>query len=245
MSFSLLIFYGSTWLIGWGLLYLVRNNSWVKRYHTELLLMFYVGNIGHICWKLHEILIGPEGLQRGIFYTAFYWPIIMLYALATVKVIGLKKSHDLDIKNVYFSLIPMLIMMFTGLTLGLTETEIPQWLASFTTTFGNMAIPMILFGMGLSISLKEAFKSVKDLIPYLMVRAVVWIGISLLMIQLSIYDGVSKQVLIINSLAPLGVTPIVITDMFGLDSEFVGHATTVSTVFYIILVLPLLFLLWG
>ena len=243
LSFSLFFFMGIIWSISWGLLKLAGGHPWFARYRAELLLMIYAGNIGHICWKLHDIMIGPAGLQRGIFYSAFYWPFLMAYAFATVFVFGLHKTHDLDKKEIACNLIPVLGMTAVGLILGITETVIPDWLADFTESFGSMGIPLTLYCLGLSISLRDAFKSTLSLLPYLIVRAILWTGVTVFMIKLPVYDEISSKVLIINSLAPLGIMSIVVSDMFGLDSEFVAHAITVSTVFFLI-GLPVLFLLW-
>ena len=243
LSLSLFFFMGIIWLISWRLLILAGGHPWFSRYRAELLLMIYAGNIGHICWKLHEIMIGPAGLQRGIFYSAFYWPFLMAYAFATVFVFGLHKTHDLNRKEIACNLIPVLSMIAIGLIFGITETAIPDWLAGFTESFGNMGIPLTLYCLGLSISLRDAFKSTLSLLPYLVVRVILWVSLTVLMIRLPVYDGISAKVLIINSLSPLGIMPIVVSDMFGLDSEFVAHAITVSTVFFLI-GLPVLVLMW-
>lgn len=243
LTIGLLLFMGIIWLISWGFLLLANRIIWIRKYRAELLLMAYAGNIGYICWKLQEILIGPAGLQRGIFYTAFYWPFLMLYAFATVFVLGLHKSHGLNKREIAYNLAPLLLMIFLGLTLGIRGVEIPSWLDDFSIGFGGMGIPLTLFCMGLSISLRKAFKSVIPLLPYLLIRSLIWIGISLLMIRMPFYDEQSIKVLMINSLAPLAINPIIISDMFGLDTEFVANSTTVSTVFFL-LGLPLLFLFW-
>jgi predicted permease len=134
-------------------------------------------------------------------------------------------------------------MIFIGLTLGITDTGIPVWMEEFSDSFGEMGIPTILFCMGLSISLRDAFKSTRPLLPYLMIRTLSWIGVTFLLTRIPLYDKTSVKVLVINSLAPLGINPIIMSDMFGLDSEFVAHSITVSTVLFLI-GLPILFLVW-
>jgi len=156
----------------------------------------------------------------------------------------LSKQHNLDKKNILSNVIPMLIMILLGLVIGLTNTELPDWLSKFTNSFGDMAVPLILFCMGLSISIKKSLASLWILIPYLTVRLLIWIGATLILLQLPWFDEASRKVLMINALAPLGVNPLVVTDMFGLDSEFVANSITISTVLFLIF-LPVLFLLWN
>ncbi|MDA3959143.1 AEC family transporter, partial [Oceanispirochaeta sp.] len=70
MSLGLFLFVGLAWLFSWGALsILIPRSPWFNKYKAELLLMAFAGNVGYICWKLQELLIGTEGLQRGIFYT--------------------------------------------------------------------------------------------------------------------------------------------------------------------------------
>jgi len=244
MSFGLLFFMGIAWLFSWFLITrMTRKSKWFKKYQAELLIMSFGGNVGYICWKLHELLIGAEGLQRGIFYTSFYWPWLLSYAFLTVGVLKLSKQHSLDKKKILANIIPLLVMIAVGLVIGLNNIVLPVWLTQFTDSFGNMAVPLILFCMGLSISIKKSLASLWSLIPYLSVRLIIWVGATFILLQIPVFDEPSRKVLMINALAPLGVNPLVVTDMFGLDSEFVANSITVSTVLFLIF-LPLLFLIW-
>ncbi|MDC7242340.1 MAG: hypothetical protein PQJ50_18445 [Spirochaetales bacterium] len=244
MTASLFLFSGLAWLLTLGvILFLAPRSRWVGRYRAELLLIGFTGNIGYICWKIQEVLIGPEGLQRGIFYTSFFWPVLFFYALCTVFALKLTKSGNIDKKGILYNVIPLLTMLFLGLTAGLTEAPLPSFLTSFTGTFGAIAVPTILFCMGLSIHIRNAASEVKPLLPFLLVRFVIWITATWIVTRMPFLDTVSRRVLLINSLAPIGVNPIVIADMFGLDTDFVASSITVSTLIYL-LYLPFLFILW-
>lgn len=245
MTIGLFIFTGLAWLFMLGvIIILIPRVKWIDKYKGELLLMGFSGNIGYICWKIQEILIGPGGLQRGIFYTSFFWPALVLYSIFTVIVLKLTQSNKIDTKNILYNIIPLLVMIALGLTVGLLDIDLPYWLTSFTGSFGPIAVPTILFCMGLSISIKGSVKSARILLPYLLIRLLVWMGATYLTLQLSIFDELSRGVLLINMFAPIGINPIVICDMFGLDTEFVANSITVSTVLYL-LFLPVMFLLWG
>lgn len=245
MTVGLFIFTGLVWLFMLGIiLLLIPRFEWVRKYKGELLLMGFAGNIGYICWKIQEILIGPAGLQRGIFYTSFFWPTLVLYSFFTVIALKLIQSNKIDSKSILYNIIPLLIMITLGLTVGLLDISLPVWLTSFTGSFASIAVPTILFCMGLSISIEGSLKSAKILLPYLIIRLAVWIGATYLTLQLSFFDDLSRKVLLINMFAPIGINPIVICDMFGLDTDFVANSITVSTVLYL-LFLPVMFLLWG
>jgi predicted permease len=245
MTVGLFIFTGLAWLFMLGvILVLSPRVKWIEKYKGELLLMGFTGNIGYICWKIQEILIGPAGLQRGIFYTSFIWPMLIVYTILTVIILKLTKNNKIDTKSILYNIIPLLTMLALGLMVGLLDIILPVWLTSFTESFGPIAVPTVLFCMGLSISIEGSLKSAKILFPYLVIRLAIWIGATYLTLQLSFFDDLSRKVLLINMFAPIGINPIVLGDMFGLDSDFIANSITVSTVLYL-LFLPVMFLLWG
>jgi len=245
MSLGLFLFMSMTWLLLLGLIFLLQKKyQWVYKYRSELLLVSFAGNIGYICWKLHDILIGVGGLQRGIFYTALYWPFLITFAFLTVLVFGLTRTKSLNKREFAYNLTPILSMIFLGLFVGVTGLKIPEWLIQFFNSFGSMAIPLILFCMGLSISIRKSAKTAGPLIPFLILRLGVWLAATFVMVQMPWFDEESKGVLMINALAPLGVNPIVVSDMFGLDTEFIANATIISTILFMLFI-PGIFLVWG
>ncbi|MBN2657629.1 MAG: hypothetical protein JXR86_11265 [Spirochaetales bacterium] len=244
MSLGLFLFFSLSWSSLFLLIFLLqKKSSWVRHYRSELLVMAFTGNLAYICWRLHELIIGPEGLQRGIFYTAFYWPFLLIFSFLTIAVFGLRQEKALDKRELLYNLTPVLICMAGGLAVGISGIRIPLWLSGFISAFGNTAIPLILFGMGLSLSIGKSLKTVPPLIPFLFLRMAVWIGATFLLIQLPWFDGPSRGVLMINALAPLGVNPIIIGDMFGMDTQFIANSTIISTVLFL-LIIPVIFFFW-
>ena len=243
MSLGIFVVMGAAWSLFQLILRFTPRITWLQTYKAEMSFLFFGGNVGYICWQIQNILIGPEGVQRGLFFTSFYWPATFLFGFLTVKVMGLDKKKVFNRKEIARNILGMLLMILLGLTIGILELPLPEWLTSVTGTFGKMGIPVILFGMGLSISLKEAFKSVKPFILFLIVRLAVWIAVILIITRIPVFDAYSRRVLFINALAPLGVASLILTDIFNLDSEITAHAIAVSTVFYL-LFLPFLFLFW-
>lgn len=244
VSMGMFLFTGIAWVLcTLAISALAVRSRWIAAHKAELIIMGFSGNIGYICWKLQEMLIGAEGLQRGIFYTTFFWPALTLYSFLTVFVLKLHQQKKLDKTNVLYNIVPLLIMIALGLILGIYDISLPAWLTVFTGKFSVMAVPIILFCMGLSISLSRSIRESVTAIPYLLIRFAIWIATLLILLQIPAFDDVSRKVLMINALAPLGVNPLVIGDMFGLDTDFIASTTTISTV-YFLLFLPLLFLFW-
>lgn len=245
MSLGFFLFLSMTWLALLGIILLLQKRfQWVRKYRSELLLSSFTGNVGYICWKLHELFAGKEGLQRGIFYTGLFWPYLISFASLTVLVFGLKQTKKLEKKDFLYNIVPILSMLFIGLAAGIGRWNLPLWLTGVTDSFGAMAIPLILFGMGLSITLKNSVKIARPILPFLLIRLIVWIGATWVMLQLPWFDDTSRKVLMINALAPLGVNPLVVSDMFGMDTEFIANATVISTIIFL-LYIPLMFVLWA
>lgn len=241
MSLGLFQFMAMTWLMLLGLIFILqRRFQWIRTNRSELLIMSFTGNLAYVCWKIHDLLIGIEGLQRGIFYTALYWPYLLFFAFLTVLVFGLNKSKALNKKEFFYNLIPIISAVSLGLTAGLTGATIPLWLNQFIDSFGSIAIPLIFFCMGLSITFRRSLKTAGPLIPFLIIRLGVWILATFVMIKMPWFDEPSKKVLIINAFAPLGVNPIIVGEMFGMDTEFIANSTIISTVVFLIYV-PLIF----
>lgn len=244
MALGLLQFTGMTWILMLSIILLLRKKiSWVQKYSAELLLVTFSGNVGYICWILQDIIIGKEGLQRGIFYTSLFWPFLLFFSFLTVLILGLTKTKALDKKQFLYNLVPILSSLFLGLTVGIFRVETPDWLNLFTENFGSIAIPLILFCMGLTISLKSSAKNAVPLIPFLIIRLGVWLFATFIMLKMPWYDDISKKVLMINAFAPLAVNTLIISDMFGLDTEFIANSAIISTVLYLISI-PFLFMFW-
>ncbi len=244
MALGHFLFTGAVWALSWlAIELLAKRSRWIGAHKAELIIMALCGNIGNICWKLQELLAGAKGLQRGIFYTTFFFPSLITFSLLTVLTLKLHKQQELDRKNILYNVIPVMTFIVIGLVVGIFGIGLPEWLTTFTGHFGDMAVPIVLFCMGLSISVSESFRDSIAAIPYLLIRQALWIGVTLIMLQLPFYDHVSRQVLIINALAPLAINPLIIGDMFGLDTDFMAGTTTISTLYFLIL-LPLLFLFW-
>jgi len=243
MSLGLFVFMFMTWTTLWVLIKLLQKKfQWIRKYRSELLIMTFTGNIGYICWKLHELIIGPAGLQRGIFYTALYWPFLLFFGSLTILVFGLKQEKKLDRRELLYNVAPILLFIAAGLFVGISGIHVPQWLDGFFSVFGDMAIPIILFGVGLSLSFRKSLGTIRSLVPFLFLRLFVWIGATLVMIRLPWFDEPSRGVLMINALAPLGVNPIIFGDMFGMDTEFIANSTVISTVLFLFYI-PFIFLL--
>ena len=244
VSMALLIFSGIAWLLCWLAVTLLSTRSqWVASHKAELIIMGSSGNVGYICWKLHELLIGAEGLQRGIFYTTFFWPSLLLYSFLTVFALKLHQQQKMDRKIVLYNIVPLMSMIGAGLLIGLYEIQLPVWLSSFTGSFSAMAVPIILFCMGLSISIRRSTREALTAVPFLLIRFAFWIITVIIMLQIPVYDDASRKVLVVLAFAPLGVTALAIGDMFGLDTDFIASMTAISTVYFLIL-LPLLFMFW-
>ncbi len=95
------------------------------------------------------------------------------------------------------------------------------------SVFGHMTTPIILFGAGLSVSFK--LKDVR-MIPVLIIRLILGLGAALLTVTLfRSLDEMSRTVILMVSLMPVGVNALIVGEMLELDEGWIAGAITLST----------------
>ncbi|MDC7222273.1 MAG: AEC family transporter, partial [Spirochaetales bacterium] len=161
VSLSTLLFTGIAWLIAVGGTALFR----IKRHRPEIILVTIFGNIGYIGWAVLDAILGDAGLKRGIFIASFWWPNLYLYSILTLLVCGGGGSLKGEGRNIAMNLASSLGAVILGLTLNLSGVTVPGDLVHFINSFGSMTVPLILFTVGMSISVKDSLADLKRLLP--------------------------------------------------------------------------------
>ncbi|MDC7219162.1 MAG: AEC family transporter [Spirochaetales bacterium] len=226
VSLSTLMFTGIAWLIAVGGTALLR----IKRHRAEIIIVTIFGNIGYIGWAVLDAILGDGGLKRGIFISAFWWPNLYLYSILTLLACGGKGSFKGQGKNIAMNLIPSLGAVVLGLVLNLTGLALPEDLIYFVRSFGQMTVPLILFTVGMSISLRDSFGDIKRLLPLTFIRTAVSLAaISLTVLILPMLDDMSRKSLLIESVMPVAAGTLVMGQVFDLDNRFIASAIALST----------------
>lgn len=216
VTLTLPLWMGFLWLAALGL---SRLPMFSQR-RLEIVLVVMLSNIGYIGWAVSDIGLGLEGLARSIMFANLFWPSTIAYVFLTQLIV--RRSQG-------------------GLSSALRTMRIAVPVLTPLTAFGRMASPLILFGVGLSISFKAPWRELSMILPLKLV-----LGLATAWLAVLIVDGLdelSRRVVLIVSLMPVGANSLIVGDMLDLDEGYIAGAVTLSTLLALITIpLTLLFL---
>lgn len=226
VSLSVFLFSGIGWLIAVGGTALLR----IKRHRPEIILILIFNNVGYIGWAVLNTILGDGGLRRGIFISSFWMPNMYLYSILTLLACGGNGSLKGEGKNIAVNLLPALAAVFLGLLLNLTGVGVPENLMYFFRSFGDMTVTIILFTVGVAISVRDSIADLKRLLPLTFIRTALSLcAISLTVLLLPMLDETSRKSLYIETVMPVATGNLIMSHVFGLDNRFISSAIALST----------------
>ena len=226
LSLSAFLFTGFSWAASVGLTKLFR----ITRHRIEIILIIIFSNVGYIGWAVLNVILGDGGLRRGIFISSFWWPNMYLYSFLTILVCRGGGSLKGEGKNITANIIPPIIAVFLGLIMNLSGLNVPEDLQLFFSSFAVMTVPLILFTVGMTISVKDSISDIKRLLPLSFIRTVISLGAMMLTILvLPMLDETSRKSLLIEAFMPVGAGNLIMAHVFNLDNRFISSAIALST----------------
>ncbi len=210
-----------------------------RRFESVLTMSFF--NIGYIGWAVCDVALGPEGLVRSLMFATLYWPGMFVVAFVTHLVVDKSKEGFGRALGAVKTAVPVLLAFSAGLILALLEVDIPPVLVAPLSTFGRMTSPLILFGVGLSVSFNANWKELALLLPLRLVA-----GLATALVVVFLFPGLddlSRKVILIVSLMPVGASSLLIGDIMGLDEGWISGAITLSTLLALVTIPLSLFFL--
>ena len=138
--------------------------------------------------------------------------------------------------------IPILAAFLLGLAAALSGIELPAPLMSPLNAMARMTTPLILFGVGLSVTLKGSGRELAFLLPVRLLAglAAAWLA-TLLVGSL---DELSRRSILIVSTMSVGANTLIMGEVMGLDEEFLAGAVALSAVLAL-LTIPLTLILFA
>lgn len=195
------------------------------------------GNYGWMGWAVLNEALGEGGFDRGVFFTALWWPVLYSGAYLIAKLT--KVDSKLDVKSYVVNMTVPTVSLILGVGLNLLNLPIPSPIEYTFNKLGDMTVTIILFSVGLSISIKDSIKYFKKTITPIILRPVLGIICGLIAIFiLGITDPLSRKSIIIESTMPVAIFTVVIGDMLGLDEKLMSSILILSTLFSL-LTIPL------
>ncbi len=122
--------------------------------------------------------------------------------------------------------IPILAAFILGLVIAIIGWRVPESIFEPLSAFGRMTVPLILFGVGLSVSFKAHWGELSLLLP---LRLALGFGAAWLTTRIiGNLDDVSRTAIMMVSVMPVGANSLIMGDILGLDEEFIAGAVTLS-----------------
>lgn len=191
------------------------------------------GNYGWIGWAVLNEALGSGGFDRGVFFVSLWWPVLYAGAFIVAKFTGI--DGKLDIKSYAVNMAVPTIALILGISLNLLSVGIPEPLTYTFNKFADMTVTIILFSVGLSISIKESIKLLKKSLLPVILRPILGIICGILTVFiLQISDPLSNKAILIESCMPVAVITVVVGDMLSLDEKLMSSILIISTLFSLI-----------
>jgi len=213
-----------------------------SRHKVETVLIIILGNIGYFGWAVCEIGLGSGGLSRSIMYAVLFWPLTILFSFLTKILLD---RSDEGLASAFYTLkiaIPIFLAFIAGLGLAVFGIHAPNFVMEPLAVFGKMTVPLILFGVGLSLSFKVHWGELSLLLP---LRLLLTFGAAWLITRMNVkLDDTSRSVIIMVALMPVAANSLMMGNTLKLDEEFISGAIMLSSLIALVTI-PLTLILFS
>ena len=217
----------------------LRNlSSSDKTISNSFCLGSFVGNYSYLGWGVLSYFYGETGFTRGVFFSMFFWPVVLSVGFTIVWFLSRsssgKASKDKIIHALTSNAIPPVVSAALAMAMNLYGIKLPAWLTQSIGSIANITIPAILFTVGLSLSVMLKKETVRPVILGTFFRTIfgMIVGIAVLSIVSFCFEGVditTKKVILMESVMPSAATSPFFADFVDSDKEVVSGIVTFST----------------
>jgi len=203
----------------------------------------FVGNYSYLGWGVLSYFYGETGFTRGVFFSMFFWPVVLSVGFTIVwflsKTSSGKASKDKIIHALTSNAIPPVLSAFLAMAMNFYGIKIPEWLAKSIGSIANITIPAILFTVGLSLSVMLKKDTVRPVVLGTFFRTIfgMIIGTAVLSIVSFCFkdiDITTKKVILMESVMPSAALSPFFADFVDSDKEIVSGIVTFSTLFSLV-----------
>lgn len=224
VTLSLPVYMLFLWCLALG----ISRVPFLRNRRIESVLIIILGNIGYFGWPVLEIGLGREALVRGLMYATLYWPLTILLAFSTRVVVDRSREGLEQGLRVLKIGIPILAAFLAGLLLALTGVRLPGILMSSLESLGGMTTSLILFGVGLSVTVKGSGRELAFLLPVRLFAGLAAAGLTVVLVP-GLDDLSSRSIMIVSTMS-VGANTLIMGEVMGLEEEFLAGAVALSAV---------------
>jgi len=209
-------------------------NSSARKAAVHACVLF--GNYGWMGFGVAQTLLGGAGLVRAVFFTLLWWPVFYGFGLPLGVIHGGGRKGGVPVGKVLRVVAPLLGCLCLGLVFNLSGWKLPPVLDASLRPFGDMAVPLILFSVGVMLDLGRMRS---NLAPALLISALTLVvapfigwGVAALLAR----SAVSYKVIIMEAAMPVASMTPLLAENIEIDLDLVNATIAVSTVLSLVTV---------
>jgi hypothetical protein len=187
-------------------------------------------NSGNIGLPICLFAFGDAGLALGMAYFA-------VSSTCHVVLGGPLFAGSFSLRPFFRSPLTWAVIITVGVVAS--GIAVPTWVARTTTLLGDIAIPLMLLTLGVSLS-KMHPESLGRSIILSLVRLALGVSAGLLLTTLLEVDGLTRKVLVLQASMPVGVLNYLFAHRYARSPEQVASLVLVSTLISIVSIPALL-----
>jgi len=181
-------------------------------------------NSGNIGLPICLFAFGEPGLALGMAYFA-------VSSTCHVVLGGPLFSGSFSFRPFFRSPLTWAVIITIGVVAS--GVTVPTWVARTTTLLGDIAIPLMLLTLGVSLS-KMHTESLGRSVTLSLVRLGLGVSAGFLLTMLLDIDGLTRKVLILQASMPVGVLNYLFAQRYGRTPEQVASLVLVSTLLSVV-----------
>ena len=226
------------------LVVLLRNiSSSDKRISNSFCVGSFVGNYSYLGWGVLSYFYGETGFTRGVFFSMFFWPVVLSVGFTIVWFLSRSSSGKASKGKIIHALtsnaVPPVVSAAAAMAMNFYGIRIPAWLSQSIGSIASITIPAILFTVGLSLSVMLKKETVRPVISGTVFRTIFGMitGVAVLSIVSFCFkdvDVTTKKVILMESVMPSAATSPFFADFLDSDKEVVSGIVTFSTLFSLV-----------
>lgn len=205
------------------------------------------GNYAYLGWGVMYSFLGEEAFMRAVFFTLLFWPVFLLSGFwLTHKIL---RKHSVQ-KPPFISLLVKnatvpLSTALCAILLNITKVKIYAPLGKFVNDFSSITIPLILFTIGLNLSLKIKKSQFSIILAATVHRLIFGMILGFLSVTaIKVFfapDQLTIKVVLLESIMPSAVMSMFFTEYVDLDKKLMTAIIAFSTLLSLVTV-PLWFM---
>lgn len=205
-----------------------------KRRNAYFIAVF-MGNYGFLGWGVMHSFYGPEAFTRAVFFSLPYWPVFLIVGFAALLRMNHRSagtSPSMGRMILANGLAPIAAAVL-GVAANLGGLSLPGPVAVLIKGFAAMAIPLILFTVGMGLTLRMHSGDWKTLALAAVHRLLFgfllgWIAWRLVSLVLPV-DGLTARVILMEAVMPTAAMSPFFTLYFASDRQLVDGAIAGTT----------------